>query len=107
MRKYYQGEVAILSLEVRKRDTGALVDPSTSVKLAAKNPIDAVVIPASTDMTKLSTGLYEYIYIIPDDAMIGVYEWHPICADDTKKTKMPFDNEIRRFEILAMIGQKQ
>ena len=104
MRSYYQGEVAKLTLEVRRSDTGALVDPTTSVKLAAWNPVHKVVIPASTNMMKVSKGVYKYEYIIPTDAVIGVYEWHPICADDTLKTKMPFNNEIRKFRVLEKIG---
>ena len=104
MRSYYQGETAVLTLEVRSSDDGSLVDPSTSIKLAAWNHVHHVVIPASTNMTKVSTGIYKYEYIIPDDASIGVYEWHPICADGTKKTKMPFNNEIRRFKVVEKIG---
>jgi len=72
MEQYYTGEV--VSLYFEHRDSGALVDATTSAKIAIEDSSGQVVIAATTALPGTgTTGKYQYGYAIDAAAKTGVY----------------------------------
>ena len=56
---FQKGETCPLEIEIRDKDTGALADPATSVKVTVTDSIGTVKVN-DLAMTKKSTGIFYY-----------------------------------------------
>lgn len=95
---YYTGEDA--KLEFWHYVSGTLTDPDTSYKLCVTDPSGQVVVAATTDLVKDSTGKYYYEYAISSSALLGTYKAQAIMVHGTTTNMEGYGT----FQVEAAVG---